>query len=445
MNRPLRSLALATLAAAALSLAPARARAEDAAPDSALGRFLGGLADSTDSYFGLTAAPLDTAGLDSARIAVLAAPPRARLTLPLSLWPELRFDRVDGNGWGGGLAFGRLGAPLRLEGRLRYAAGSDAWLGGGALRATRRVAGAPLRFALEAGRATVDLDRDSGGRRLGTLRALVSGRDARQLMRRDGVRVSLERRSPLWRAGLAYRDELERPLPVTTTWNLFDRELSVPGNLPAARGRAHETEFSAAARLPRTPLELELRHATSGRAIGSDFEYRRTRASLGGDIGLGRHVAALPQLVYGRLSGEAVPQAAFYLGEHSLRSRGPAPLGGSGLALARLDLVGTFDVLTAARVPHPAMLPLQLGVSAATGAVWGADPAGGPVRPGVDWPRAEAWRSEVGVSLHYQPGIPDPTDLMRFDVAWPVGSHASGPRLSVSYTRALDLARTRER
>ena len=60
----------------------------------------------------------------------------------------------------------------------------------------------------------------------------------------------------------------------------------------------------------------------------------------------------------------------------------------TGCLIGRLELLGTADVLEALRAPHPAFLPIQLGAFAAAGAVWGADPYGGPPRPGGDWPRA---------------------------------------------------------
>jgi hypothetical protein len=67
--------------AAALAVEPRASRAQEQTPsDSSLHRFLDTLADSTDRYFGLIAAPTDTAGLDSALAAGLERPwrgPRA--------------------------------------------------------------------------------------------------------------------------------------------------------------------------------------------------------------------------------------------------------------------------------------------------------------------------------------------------------------------------------
>src|SRR5439155_1693840 len=45
----------------------------------------------------------------------------------------------------------------------------------------------------------------------------------------------------------------------------------------------------------------------------------------------------------------------------------------------------------------------------------------------------------VGLSLIHQPGLPDPTGLLRVSYAWPLGPTVERARLSLSYTRALDL------
>ncbi len=435
---------VAALALAGTALAPSVAGAQGAEPDSALGRFLGGLADSTDRYFGTTTAPIDTSGLDSALVAGISRPPR-RPRLRLAAWPDVRFDRIDGTSWGGGAGLGNPLTGVRLEGRARFAAGADTWLGGGTLRIERPLRGAPVRLMVDVGRMSATLDRDRPGRGLTTLRALVFGSDTRRLLRRDGVTVALEHERARWRVGVGFRDQLERPLPVTTTWNLLDRELRVPDNLPAWRGRARELRLSGGVRVPFTPLDLDVRYLTAGRATGSDFEYRRTRLSLGGDLGLGRPLALVPQLVYGRLAGPLVPQAAFYLGGGTLSTSDGDDRGGSGLALGRLDLVTTFDVLAAARLPHPDATPIQAGLFVSTGAVWGVDPYTGRRRDGTDWPRAGDWLPEAGVSLYYQPGLPTPDDLIRFDYAWPLGPRRGGPRIAVAFTRALELSRPRRK
>jgi hypothetical protein len=438
--RALARVGLAGCLAAALA-APGAARAQGADPDSALGDFLGGLADSTDAYFGLSALPVDTTGLDSALAAGAASAPRRR-RLAAALAPAFRFNRVDGAVWGAAAGLGNPGGSGRLGGSLRWAAGPNQWLGDGDFTIARPFAGQPVRLRLGAGRTTDAMDRDAVERRLTTLRALVFGSDRKRYLRRDGFEAGLDRESEAWRVGFGYRDRLERPLAVTTGWNLMRDPLEVPDNLPAVRGRAREFRWSGGFHLPFTPFDLEVSHLTSSRSFGSDFEYRRTRATLGADLGLGRWFSGVPQLVYGRLSGEATPQQAFYLGgTGSLRGLPGASRGGAGIALARFDLVCVADVLALARVPHPAAFPVMLGGFAAAGAVWGRDPYLGVSRPGVDWPHAADWVPEAGLSVLYQPGLPDPSDFVRIDVAWPLGPGGLEPRLSVSYTRAVDLLR----
>src|SRR5262245_5986714 len=95
-------------------------RAQEASPpDSSLHRFLGDLADSTDRYFGLITAPLDTAGLDSALTAGLEAPWRGpSRRLHPSFHPVYAYNRVDGSLWGAGLGLSSQEGQSRLEGDL---------------------------------------------------------------------------------------------------------------------------------------------------------------------------------------------------------------------------------------------------------------------------------------------------------------------------------------
>jgi hypothetical protein len=235
---------------------------------------------------------------------------------------------------------------------------------------------------------------------------------------------------------------LEMPLATTTTWNFRNRDLIVVGNLPATRGRAHELGIDGELRLPFVPVIVQATHYTSGHALGSDFEYRRTRVAASGEFGLGSFATLIPQAAYGRLSNTLVPQAAFYLGgAHSLRSLPSAARGGAGMILARLDLIGTADILEVAHLPHPSSLPIQAGVFAGSGAVWGADPYGGPPVSGTDWPRDGAWVHEAGFSLVYQPGIPDGMTLVRLNYALPLGPQRESAHWTVSFSRAIDLVK----
>jgi hypothetical protein len=432
-----------TLALGAPAAAPPPAWAQEAPADSSLHQFLEDLSDSTDRYFGLVAAPLDTTGLDSALVVGLAKPwlaPRTRTRL--SYRPVYAFNRVDGTLWGASAAVGNRGERWRLGGDLGYAAGSHRWLGGGELSTGMRRHDIFWRLSVRGGRRTAAMDRDQEERRLATIRALVSGSDRQQYLRRDGFGLALAGDGEAWQAGLEYRDALESPLPPTTRWNLARHALDAPDNLAAIFGRARELSLVARVRWPGLPFWSEVSHQTSDRSLGSDFDYRRTRLALGGEIPFARHISFLPQLAYGRLAGDAVPQASFYLGgSRTLRSLPGAALGGTGLAIARLDVIGADDLLALAHLPHPAMFPLQGGLFMATAAVWGLDPFGGAGTPSAGWPKKNAWLSEAGASLLYRPGLAADGAYFRLNVAHPLGAGAGESRWSLTYSRALDLLR----
>ena len=290
------------------------------------------------------------------------------------------------------------------------------------------------------------MDREHADLELSSLRAFLNGGDRKHYLRRDGAEVRLAREGRTHRLGVTYRDMLESPRTTTATWNLFHERPLVTGNLSASLGRAREFEFEALWRVPRTPVTAQAIHVTSGGGINSDFEYRRTLVSAGADVGLGRSFSWLPQVEYGALTGQPLPQESFYLGgPQTLRSLAGDGLGGTRIALARCEWVFLRDVFGLAHRDGPSPLPVHAGAFVASGAVWGNDPFGGPARAGLDWPNAEEWKSEAGVSLLYQPGLPDPTDFVRVNLAWALGPGQGGNRVSVSFGRALDMLRAFER
>lgn len=444
------------LAVLALALAPVAAAAAGfdgrpfAAfpPDSAFDEFFDDFADSTDRYFGITAAPVDTAGLDSALAFGLAHPGRPmarRAALALSLSPWLAFNRVDGPVYGGKVGIGRPRLLGELEARAAYAVGPNEWLGGGAYEKRWGRARDPVwwKFDASGGRFTYPMDRDRSDLILAWSRALITGSDHQRYLRRDGVRGTLERETPTWRVSAGYRDELESPLAVTTTWNLLDNEPTVLDNLPARFGRAHEFQFHGTVRLPRLPGFAQIDHFTSSEKLGSDFEYRRTRVAAGVEIPVGRVMSIVQQVEYGRLTGTFTEQAAFYMGgSRSLRTLESGSRGGTGKALARLDLIGAPEAFgTGAVAPSPA-LAFQLGAFAAIGSIWGQDPYGLASSPEQDWPDAREWLSEAGLSLLYRPGLPDPTGFVHVDLAWPVGpKNDRDMQVSIYYARPLYLVK----
>ena len=436
-------IAAALVFAAAAAIAAPVARAQ-APADTSFGDYLDKLRDSTDVYFGTTVAPVDTAGLDNALAVALAKPPSSSRRVP-GTWrphagPWLGFNRVDGPLYGATLATGRRRGLGLFSGRAGYTVGADEWLGRGGYSKSLRGRDIEWTFAGEAGRWTASMDRERPDTRLAAVRAFIAGSDTRRYLRRDGLDLALNADHAAWRGRVGYRDMSEAPMDVTARWSLFSESLNVPDNLAAARGHTHELGYLLGARTPWVPFTAEAEHFTSSGRIGSDFEYRRTRFSIGGDLAIRRTFAVVPQFSYGRVSGDAVPQASFYLGgTHSLRSLKGASRGGTGLVLAKIDVMELPDILEVLRIPHPAMLPIQLGAFVATGAVWGVDPYGGPTRPGQDWPNAADYAHEAGVSLIYRPGIPDPASYMQFNWAWPIGPRADAPRFNVTYSRGVDL------
>ena len=435
-TRRLLAIVLATALAAASRPAAAQ---PPAAPDTSLGRYLESISDSTDRYFGLSAAPVDTAGLDTVLSDSATRPPRR---LRAGGMPTFDFSRVDGSTPGASAWLG--GTPSepghtgwgKLRGGIARANGPRVTLGD--VRYTNRLWLARQRFDVDlwGGRKTAHLDGDDEDL-LTFPRAFLWGDDWTQYFRSEGVEASVTHRQGGWRASVGYRDVLQSPLRTTATWNLAGRELELPGNPAATRGRAHELDYTAAVRWPRLPLRTEIGYQTSSRRLGSDFEYRRLHAAAALDLTLGRFASLVPQFSYGRLTGDLLPQALFYLGGGgTLRSLHRDEFGGSGVAVAKLDLIGAQDLLALLRIPHPAALPLQGALFASSGASWARDPRTGEVVPGGDWPDRRDWVSEAGASLLYNSAL---FPALRCSYAWPIGPGSHEGRWTVSFSRPLDL------
>lgn len=439
------------MALAALLVA-GRVRAQEAFPpppapepaDSTFRQYLDTLRDSTDVYFGEVVAPVDTSGLDSSLAAALAKPPGARAfsrrDLHMDLGPYFTFNRVDGPTYGLTAETGRRRGLGRIGGRAAYAVGADTWFGEGRFRRAIQRNETEWEFSAGAGRWTASMDRERPRLGLAALRALTFGSDSRRYLRRDGFETELSAEHHVWRGRVGYRDMHESPVEPTARWSILNSSLSVSDNLAAIRGHTHELGYLLGALTPGLPLTIEGEYFTSSGKIGSDFEYRRSRISMGGDFEFARTIVFIPQVLYGRLSGDPVTQAMFFIGgQHTMRSIEGDSRAGTGIALAKLDVIELPDLLEVLRIPHPALLPIQVSVFAATGAVWGPDPYGGPVRPGTDWPNREDFIHEAGATIIYRPGIPDPVSFIQLSWAWPIGPGVDGPKFTASYTRGLDL------
>lgn len=436
---PLLILAAWAHPAAADSWGASRRAAE---PDSTLEQFLGGLSDSTDRYFGQTAAPLDTAGLDSARVANFGrSHPHGRRGRPhVDAVPLFRFNRVDGPVYGGALGI-EAAEPLgRLSGRALYVVGPNVWQWAAGWRRHWGGFESGTTFEVQGGEETSTMDRllpVPVGDPLATLGALVRGYDARDFLRRDGWSAALSYQRGEWRGALGWRDAFEYALTTTTSWNLVNRALDPFDNASADRGRAREALATLGGRVGTLPLYFDASYRLASPKLGSGFDYTMARFALGSEVALGRSSSLVPQVAIGQLSGDKLPQESFYLGGvSSLTTLRTARLAGSNAVLARLDWIGTEDLLALAHVPHPAFLPLQGNLFASAGAVSGADPFGGPDRPDL-WSHPDAWHSEAGIALAWQPGLPDPTDMARLSLAWPLGPGDHVAHVTLTFTRAL--------
>jgi hypothetical protein len=443
-----RALSLVLLALAASSVAfaqtPPAPPPTPAPADSAFHEFLRQLSDSTSDYFGRSAQPIDTTGLDSVLARRLAGiDPTRPFPMP-SVLPDFRFNRVDGPVYGLAVNMGERRWMGEASAHVDYAAGPNEWLWRTRYEKAFGRRGREWEIDALGGVMTMSMDRERESRRLATLRALVFGTDSQNYLRQEGWTLAVRRVHPVATVGVRYRDNVDKPLQTTASWNLLDNDLRRFDNLQATYGRAHEFEFAVVADAhPLLPVHAEVIHQTSGDAIGSDFETRRTRVAVSGDIGVGRSWSFVPQAAYGRLNGDPIPQAAFFIGgSRSMRSLSTGDRAGTAFSFGRLELIGTRDILEVLRIPHPAFLPLQLDLFTGVGAVWGDDPYGGPPRGGVDWPDEEHWVSEAGFAIVYQPGFPDPLMLLRMTYAVPLGPEREANRFSITLSSALDALRT---
>ena len=424
----MRAGVLALLLVGALLAGATAARAADpkapAPPDTTIDDFLNGLSRDTDQYFGVTASPLDTTG---ARQRARFARAHPGYYADAGQWkpsfePHFRFNRVDGPVYGGGVSVGVRGSSDSSP--PTSATPRDPTIGSGA-GATARRSAATTRCGrwTWGGRQTGSLDRDRTTLGLASLRAFINGSDRFRYLRQDGADAEIGRETSTLKLTAGFRDELESSIPTSASWSLLGGKPIVFDNPPITEGRTHEFEFDAIWEVPRTPITAEVLHHTSSRGFGSDFEYRRWLLAGAADIGVGRIFSLVPQVGYGRLLLDAVPQAMFFLGgARSLPTVPYADIGGTGFALGRLDFYLVPDLFHhAASSASGRAAATRRGVHRLGRRVGRADPYGGPPRKGDALPDDAAWNSEAGVAFLYQPGIPDPTGFIRLNLGLPLG------------------------
>jgi len=429
----------------------ATARDSSRAPaDSSFDSYMHGLSDSTDTWFGATATPLDTTGLDSALAAALALPPGKQLRrtdkgFPIEFTPAPGYNRADGAQLGVGASMSR-GIPGRISGRAQYTTGTKDVIGDASWDGAFRLRKSRTRLALRAavGRWTEVADRDSYDPVVTTMASLVFGGDLHQYLRRDGWRASARwDRDRVW-AALAWRDQLESSLPFTTDWALFGSQ-ELDTNFTAAYGRVHELGITGELPVPGTRFRVQAGHWTSAPKWGSAFDYNRTLVAAGGDLSLGKHFAFVPQASYGRLHGEVLPQNPFFFGgAPNVRQLDRNEWSSAGRTFGRADLMLVDDLHELLHLPLPAWMPLHVSAFVASGAAWGRDPVTNQARPTKrDWPNSSEWLSETGLTLAWRTGIPDPTSSLRFEYTEPLGATGRTARYTVVYQQPLHLLRMR--
>jgi hypothetical protein len=151
-------------------------------------------------------------------------------------------------------------------------------------------------------------------------------------------------------------------------------------------------------------------------------------------------VTSPPTATWGFVKERASPQQAFYLGAGpTLVSVPRDALGGTSLALAKVELVAANDLLALLGIHRPELLAFQPCAFAATGAVSGVSPYATPSAAVSRWPERQAWLSEAGIALHYNPGILGLR--LRFEEAWPLGFTSRGERFEFLISHPLDLLR----
>jgi len=436
-----------------LAFAGTARAAEPTPPDTTFDAYMRGLSDSTDTWFGVTAAPVDTAGLDSALAAGLARGPRTRSVgrrprrVSLEWTPAPGYNRVDGAQLGLGL--GLSGPwPGEFSGRAQWTSGGRDLIGEGGWRGAHRwrALGSALgTLALSAGRWTEPFDRDAYDPVFATAAAFAWGGDHHDYLRRDGWRASARLAAERAWVGLDWRDHAESPRGASTDWNLFGADLARVANRAATAGRARELGFLADTEVPGTRFRVQVAHRTSDPRMGSDFRYRRTTLAAGGDVSLGRRLALVPQGTWGRLTGDVLPQDELFLGgSPDLRTLERNERSGAGRAFVRADLVWVDDLGSDLHLPLPAWMPLYASVYAAAAALWGNDPATGLARrTRRDLPARGDWLPEVGVTLAWRTGVPEPMSALRLEYAWPVGPGDRGAGFQVSYQAPLHVLRLR--
>lgn len=213
-----------------------------------------------------------------------------------------------------------------------------------------------------------------------TLASLFFREDFRHYLGREGVTLSLAARVPHdLGVGLAYTDQVQRALPVTTNGSIFRPRDSFRDNPPADGGRLRSwtirVDHDASMRRQRALTHRGfIAYETSSLRTGSDFEFERWNLKSVWTLAVGPEAAVtLVARGGGTTSGELPRQSRFYLGGlGTLRGHDFATLSGERMALVNLEYA--FPIFGQVH----AVLFQDLG------AAWDRPHTVGDVRPALD-------------------------------------------------------------
>lgn len=242
------------------------------------------------------------------------------------------------------------------------------------------------------------------------LRMLLGGEDKQDYLRREGGRAnfSLRHRSGL-SLGAAYEIADVHSVEGTTDFSFSGemRKFNAPIDEGIESAVVAEIGWRSAGR--RLTVGAEQRFA--GGALGGDFEYARSDASLDWRRYLvGRHELST-ELHYTLTSGGApVQQLADVGGLSTVRGYPRRTLVGESSLTARVEYLLPYDILGDLHIPLVSAMGLQLVPWADAGRVWDGN--------------SERWIHSVGFGLQLFLGVFDRASNLRLDFAFPTGENA---------------------
>ena len=422
-------------AAAALVLLAQPAGGQDA--EDPLGPFLRDLADSTDAFFGRSAASFDTTGIDSLiRISggLMSEAPgsAAARRFSTSKGPVVGFHRSTGlvlgvktragdshRGWATAqLSYGFA----NKEGRYRAALAS--------VLAGHESAGGPRHLVLEISysRETLPFAPEHACPVESAVGTLLTGRDRQSVYERRGGSVQLTWSDRSFIAGIGWRRARDQSMPTVSRFKVLGAGGTLPAVTPTRPGSFKEgfAEFSCNFLPVPRHLGVEAGYASRDRW--------RARLAAAHDIDrFGFKVNV--QCEWGVAARNGPQQSRFEIGGPlAVPSLGLGDESGNRLLLGKTELIRGIDLLKALHVPHPSMLVLHPAIFIHGACVWTESEGRWSAPP------AACWRGAAGVALLHLPGIILPASYVRLQMAWPLGLESGVARFSVALGRWHDLA-----